>query len=430
MRLSKSAVNSALLISEKICVIGFAFVVSILLARIGGPKLFGQYAYITSFASLFSPLCVMGLNNIVTKYVVKYPHNSHYYVKSALTIRLAGAISSLILGMIIVVLMNQAVELSINILLLLTFQTFNFLLVYEYFFLARKQVLPTLAVRITVVVVANTIKVITILYSQNLLLLVLIQGLEYALVGISYHVIYRKNLYNKIITRPLGKHASLIMFHKGKWLLLSGVAAIIYMKIDQVMLANMISEEEVAFYAAAAKLSEFWYAFPILIANAYTAQLIEQRRQGVALFNNLITNLLSKLIAAAILVSVTTYFLSNVIIDLVYGEQYQASAPILSIHIFASIFVFQRAIFSKWIIINNVLKYSLFTTGLGALINVILNIVLIPKLGGIGAAWATLFSYATANYFGLFLAKSTLPFAKLMTLSFTHLFKIPTKRVK
>jgi O-antigen/teichoic acid export membrane protein len=415
MQLSKSALNSVFLISEKVLIIGFAFVVSILLARLGGPELFGQYAYITSFASIFAPLCMMGLNNIITKYVVRYPHNSHHYIKSALLIRLVGAIASVIIGSAVVLTFNHDQQSTPFILLLLVFQSVNAFLIYEYFFLAKNQVLVTLKIRVAVSLIANIAKVSIIVINPNLFMLIVVQCVEYVFIAGLYHLQYRINAHSLSIIRPVKRHTLEVLAHKGKWLLLSGIAAVIYMKIDQVMLANLVSTESVAYYAAAAKLSEFWYAFPILVANAYNASIIERRKAGAKKMNELLTLMLSAFIAASLLISICLYFLSADIIRLIYGEAYAASSAILSVHIFASIFIFQRAILSKWLIITNQLKFSLITHGIGAVINVLLNIILIPKYQGIGAAWATLISYAFASYFALFFSAKTRPFAFLMT---------------
>ncbi len=84
--MSLNVKNSLLLIIEKVVLLGLGFINNILLARLAGPDLFGEFSYIVSFAAIFSPLAVMGLNNIITKYIVKYTANSHYYIKSALII--------------------------------------------------------------------------------------------------------------------------------------------------------------------------------------------------------------------------------------------------------------------------------------------------------------------------------------------------------
>lgn len=411
MSISKSALNSVVLVSEKILVIGLAFAVSVLLARVGGTELFGQYAYITSFAGMFAPLCIMGLNNIVTKYVVRYPSNSHFYVSAAIIVRLIGALAALLLGVLTLLIFNQQSQLSGYIVLLLVFQIANALLVYEYFFLAKKQVTKLAITRLSIALVATATKITIIAIEPNVLYLVLCQGFEYLLISACYWYLYQQGQHSTSLKRAVTKSACISLGQKGKWLLLSGLAAVVYLRIDQIMIAHLLNTEQVAYYAAAAKLSEFWYAFPIIIANAYNPLLLEQNKTGL---NHLLLKLLRLMVVTAVIISLLTLLLADNIVLLIYGDNYLASAPVLAIHIFASIFIFQRAFFSKWLIIENLLKFSLVTHGIGAVINLILNWLLIPSFGIEGAAWATVISYAFASFFALFIAKQTREFGLLM----------------
>lgn len=404
--------NSVLLILEKCILLCFSFLNSVLLARIAGPEKFGQYAYIISVAGLFLPLTIMGLNNIVTKYIVKYPHNAHYYLKSALIVRLFGALTSITVGLILVLLLNS--KNSGNILLLITLQSFSLFYVIEFFFLAKQQVKVLLKIRIFIFVVLNVFKCAVILNGSPLNILIVIQGLEYVFIGMSYLFIYIKDKHHLQVKRPTSVHSYLALAQKGKWLLFSGLAATIYLKIDQVMLANLVDSHAVAYYAAAAKLSEAWYVFPVLIANAFTAQLSELKFKKSLKYQVLLQQLISALTLSAITLSIATYLIAPSLIDLVYGEQFSSSAPILSIHIIASIFIFQRAILSKWLIIESLYKYSLISSLLGALTNIVLNALLIPKYSGIGAAWATVISYMVASYGFLFFNARTKVYAQIL----------------
>jgi len=90
---------------------------------------------------------------------------------------------------------------------------------------------------------------------------------------------------------------------------------------------------------------------------------------------------------------------------------------LLSIHIWAGLFVFMRALVSKWLIAEHLLKFSLLSHGLGALVNIVGNYLLIPSFGGLGAAYATVLSYAIASYVTFWLHPITFPIAKIMTRS-------------
>jgi len=48
------------------------------------------------------------------------------------------------------------------------------------------------------------------------------------------------------------------------------------------------------------------------------------------------------------------------------------------------------------------IKFSFFTTALGAIVNLVLNFILIPQYEGVGAAIATVVSYGASGYFSSF----------------------------
>jgi PST family polysaccharide transporter len=433
MSLSINIKNSLLLISEKIIILGMSFLTSVLLARIAGPEVFGQYAYITSFTALFIPLCAMGLNNISTKYFVKYPKHSHYVFLSALTLRGLGALGCIILGSGSAYLLGVRGEQLTYIIILLILQSFSLFYLIEFFFLAKKQVRYTLKIRLIVISSTSATKIAIILNGADLFSLLLIHGIEFVAIGLSYLALYYKQSHHihKQLIKPVNRLGVSSLFHQGKWLLFSGVAAALYLKIDQVMLAKFHGLEQVALYAAAAKLSEFWYVFPVLIANAFNPQLITLKRESQQKYRTFTLRLLSFMVLAALTVSGIIYNIATPLITFIYGENYQASASILSIHIFATLFIFQRAILSKWLIIEGNYKFSLISHGAGALSNIILNLLLIPTYGGIGAAWATLFSYIIASFLSLLLSKQTREFMMLMLTAMIKwpyiLFKIKAK---
>ena len=74
-----------------------------------------------------------------------------------------------------------------------------------------------------------------------------------------------------------------------------------------------------------------------------------------------------------------------------------------------------RAAFSKWLIAERLLLFSLVSQGAGAILNIALNLVLIPAWGGVGSAWATVISYAAASYLVLLLFARTRPAGAMMT---------------
>lgn len=414
MSIVKSIKNSGILIIEKVVLLAMSFVVGILLARLAGPEVFGQYAYLTSYLALFAPFCVMGINNIAVKYFVRYPSNSHHYLKAALKLRAIGALAALVIACFTVLLFEAEQDQRI-LLFLIICQSFSALQIIEYFNIARNNVLINAAVRLPVYLILGALKIYLIVKQASLNTILIVHGIEFIAVNLLYTLIYFKNKHHHSLINNNTSRTLVAFLSKGKWLFFSTIAAVIYLKIDQIMLLKLTSNEEVAYYAAAAKLSEFWYVFPILIANAFNAALVKAQHKNQEEYQALLLMLLRGLVAIAIVVCLLTIVFASHIIEILYGSEYLPSATILSIHIFACIFIFQRAILSKWIIIENYFHFSLTTQMLGALVNVLLNWWLIPIYGGIGAAWATVVSYMVASYLSLMFDRRSVVFMKLMT---------------
>jgi len=99
-----------------------------------------------------------------------------------------------------------------------------------------------------------------------------------------------------------------------------------------------------------------------------------------------------------------------------FGKEFNGTASVLSIHLWASIAVFLGVASSQYLLIEQLQKYSLYRTLIGLITNVILNLLLIPDMGAKGAALATLISYFIATY-SLFFFNATRQHAVILLAS-------------
>jgi PST family polysaccharide transporter len=100
---------------------------------------------------------------------------------------------------------------------------------------------------------------------------------------------------------------------------------------------------------------------------------------------------------------------SSAIIRVLYSNTYSGAGPVLAVHVWASVFVFLGCAQSPWDISNNQLKLSLYRTATGAVINVAMNLYLIPRYSAMGAAMATVVSYAVSGVFANAFSARTRP---------------------
>ncbi|GAG14193.1 unnamed protein product, partial [marine sediment metagenome] len=99
-------------------------------------------------------------------------------------------------------------------------------------------------------------------------------------------------------------------------------------------------------------------------------------------------------------------FLADDIIRLLFGVQYGNAAGALRIYIWAGVFVFLGVASGQYLVAENYTRISFFRTFIGCIVNVILNIILIPRYGINGAAIATVVSYLVATFFIVFIPKT------------------------
>ena len=186
-------------------------------------------------------------------------------------------------------------------------------------------------------------------------------------------------------------------------LILSGLANAINLRVDQLMLGTMIGPEAVGTYAAAARLSEVWYFVPVAIAASVFPAMVRAHAGQRGRFQAWMSRLYDLMVALALPIAVGVSLLSAQLTFVLYGSGYANSGPILAIHVWAGPFVFLGAALSRWLIAEDRLRFSLVRHGAGALVNLGLNLALIPSLGGVGAAISTLVSYAVASLGACFL---------------------------
>lgn len=109
----------------------------------------------------------------------------------------------------------------------------------------------------------------------------------------------------------------------------------------------------------------------------------------------------------AIAIALPMTFLSDWVVHLLYGEQYDKAGSVLMIHIWAGVFVFLGVASGKWFMAENLQMLSFWRTFYGMVLNVILNFVFIPKYEIQGAAVATLSANLMAAFLFDFFNKKT-----------------------
>ncbi len=178
-----------------------------------------------------------------------------------------------------------------------------------------------------------------------------------------------------------------------------------YNRIDSVMLERMLPDgkEQAGIYAQAFRILEaasmFAYLFSVLLLPMF-AKMIKQKENVEGLCK---TSFVLIFVPAIALMSVCLFF-SHDIMDLMYFEHIEISSIVLSILMVGFVGICITYIFGTLLTSNGSLKYLNIMAACGMVLNIILNFILIPHLGVVGAALSSMITQLATGICQYFIA--------------------------
>ena len=142
------------------------------------------------------------------------------------------------------------------------------------------------------------------------------------------------------------------------------------------------------------RISESWLVIAVILTTSLYPALISAQKISEELFQERLADFYSLMLWCSIFIAIPIVLFSDTIIAVVFGQEFSPAADVLAVHAWSGIFVFLITASSRWFLAMNRERSILYRALLGAITNVLLNYLLIPTYGVIGAAYATLISYA------------------------------------
>jgi PST family polysaccharide transporter len=253
--------------------------------------------------------------------------------------------------------------------------------------------------------ILSTAKILLVVLKASLIAFVIANAAEIVLAQLGLIVMFRRTgnsfkhwKFNFLLAKEMLRDS---------WpLALAFLSSMLYMRIDQVMIGQILNYSEVGVYSAAVSISEVWYFVPMALFQTFYPKIVESKQLDENLYLNRLQKYFSLMVLIAYLAIIPTYFLKDIMVQIIFGNEYLASASILSVHIWAGIFVSMGIARYGWIMTENRTRISLYTCFSGVVVNILLNIPFIKMFGGIGAAWATLISQGIVGYLStIFISK-------------------------
>jgi len=352
---------------------------------------------------LFSAIASLGLDQFIVKELHTFPNNRDQILGTSFWLKVfAGVVCFPVILLAYQIYPPEGTPYKY--LLILSFigliQAFT---VIESYFQSHVQSKYIMQVQIAGNLLSAAIKLTLIVTRMPLIWFVYAYALDYVFISAGDYFTYQRKersvfrwTYNHELARKLLTYS---------WpLIISGIMVALYMKIDVIMLQNISGIKEAGAYATVASLSEAWNFVPVVIVTSLFPAILNAKRDEPERYNKRIQHLYDLMVYLSVPVAVIITFASPFIYKL-YKPEYAYAAPVLSVHIWSGVFVFLGAASGQYLIAENLNKLTFVRTTFGAMVNIVLNLTLIPKMGMMGAAIATLVAYASSTFFLLVIPK-------------------------
>ncbi len=242
------------------------------------------------------------------------------------------------------------------------------------------------------------IKIATVVFNGDILWIAAAIFAECAIAGMMLAWFYSKTR-PEVAALSVKRCYFLSVLKRGWPMLVSGFAVMIYMRIDQFMIAALANQEEVGLYVAPLRIVEAFYVIPAIAASSLFTYILKRSANSGTGIDTDFGKLLGSLCVVGYLITLIVTWASPYITMLLWGDRFSGSSEILRIQILSLTFVILGTVSSRWYIHNNLQTLAMIFISMGAIVNVVLNLLLIPRYGGTGAAMATVASFAVATLF-------------------------------
>jgi O-antigen/teichoic acid export membrane protein len=410
--------NIGWLFADRVLQMGLGLIIGVWVVRYLGPGEFGIFNYAMSFVTMFSPLISMGLDSIVVRDIASDPLKKNNTLGTTFVLSICGAIFSLILsiGFISVLEPNDVTTRNLVIVFALSslFQSFNTIDLWFQSQLQSKQIIIS---KRTAYILISVVRITLIQIHAPVIYFAWAIFAESALSSLGIIITYRIKG-NKLSLWKFEKKRAKKLLQEGIPLIVSGAAIFIYAKIDKVMLGTFLTDKsQLGYYSAAVRVSEIFDFLPVILASSLLPKLSQMKAKGEDYIQKM-QIYFDISIWLWLIVAIPISLFSPFIVKILYGESYEPASLILSLYIwgqFGSNIGMARSLF---LTVESKLHYSLYISLIGALINVVINLFLIPRYQALGATIATLITYFVVTILINYSMRELKPIAILVARSF------------
>ncbi|MNJ44333.1 Polysaccharide biosynthesis protein [compost metagenome] len=297
-------------------------------------------------------------------------------------------------------------------------------LISDYFFQANVQAKYSAMCKVAALFIMSVVKLLLIFTQADIFYFVVAALFDHIVLAVFLIIALQK--INKLrFFKFFSRSDAKVMLSSAWPMVLTAVASLIYMRIDQIMIRKMLGLQEVGIYSAAVRVYEAWIVFPYIITVSLIPLIVKLKQGGVENYHRRLVQLFRLVIGLSAIAAIAVSLFGESMVVLAFGQAYSEAAPILSVVMWTAVFAAIGSVSARYFNVERMERKIAFRTLLAAALNVLLNLILIPAYGVIGAAFSTLFCTIFANYVMDWFDKDL---KVLLALKHCAMFGVPIKR--
>lgn len=375
-----------------------SLLVGIFVARYLGPEQYGLMNYVFSYIAVFQVFASFGLDSIEIREEAHRNDEKNNLIGTAFVLKILFAIITILLVVVSVWIFEADTFTKWMIIMYSLSMIMNSFGVIRNYFTSIVWNEYIVKTEITRTIIGAGIKVALLLIHAELFWFVLSTLFDTVLLAGGYIVSYRRKI-DRIRDWTFDKATALYLIKQSFPLLLSGAAVVVYQKIDQVMLGNMIDKTAVGYYSVAGKFTEICLFIPTILSQTITPILVKAYHDNIDDYQRKAKSFMNITIWGTIIICIVICLISHLLIKYTFGIEYTAAVTLLQIMIFKTIGYASAQITGALIVIEKKQKYVVIRNIIGCIVCIGLNLLLIPRYGVTGAAVASVITAICAGYF-------------------------------
>ena len=372
------------------------FIVGMLCARYLGPSNYGLINYAASIVAFAMPLMKLGFDAILVYELVNEPDREGEIMGTSLILNTISGIICALGVTAVAAVMNFGETTTILVCALYSLSIlFAAVEMIQYWFQYKLQSKYSSVTMLVSYVVVSAYKVYLLATQKSVYWFAVSHAIEYGLIGFILLLIFSKKGGQRFsFSRERAKN----MLKRSKHYILAAMMVVIIQNTDHIMLTMIQGKIENGYYSAAITCVTIFQFVYVALVDSFRPMILSKKKENSEEYQRNISRLYGITLYAALIQCVAYVVAAKLIISVLYGQEYAGAVPVLRALIFYFVFSAMGLVRNVWILAEEKQKYLWVINLSGAVFNILLNMVLIPLWGAVGAAVASLFTQFFANF--------------------------------